>query len=74
MKTKKIIVKSLKIPALFLLLTNVIGLFIPLKNIEIYNENNTLFKDDINLNEQQLLDSLSDNKMSHKMSLASESF
>lgn len=67
MNIKIIGVRFLKIIAVFLLLNNIVGLFKTLRNEEIYNENNTLFKNDIILNEEQLLDSLSDNIMSDKM-------
>lgn len=55
MKTKKLTTNIINLIAIILLSFNVAGLFIPLRDSNIYSEKSTLFKNDITLTEKQLL-------------------
>jgi len=69
MKTKKIISFSLYTIAIILIVINTIGIFMSLRNLEIYTENNTFFKNDITLTQEQLLEIL-DEKENSKQDFA----
>ena len=64
MKVNTVFIFFLKLSAIILIGINLIGLFIPLRNSDIYLEDNTFFKDDITLTEEQLLNILSLKKVS----------
>lgn len=55
---KKLIPTLLYFIAFILLVNNIVGLFIPLRNADIYTEKNTFFKNDINLTQEELIKEL----------------